>query len=191
MTTGAAPAATGRLGFRPWRDEDAPHLVEMFSDPEVMQFSVTGPRSREATLRWQSDMRGRYEGTALGFRAVLLRDCGEYVGQLGLLLQEVEGEAHTEIAYWLRRRYWGRGLATEAARAFRDFGFRDIGARRLISLIHPRNLPSQSVAARNGMRMEREVTWRGIRVRMFCVTRAAWAGADGLDPSRVDIEEER
>jgi ribosomal-protein-alanine N-acetyltransferase len=62
-----------------------------------------------------------------------------------------------EIGYLFLRKLWGQGLATEAARACRDYGFNQLGYRRLISLIGPANLASRRVAEKVGMTLEKEI----------------------------------
>ena len=57
-------------------------------------------------------------------------------------MQEVEGREEVEIGYLFLRKFWGRGLATEAARAARDHGFA-VGYDRLISVMDPKNLASR------------------------------------------------
>jgi ribosomal-protein-alanine N-acetyltransferase len=88
-----------------------------------------------------------------------LEDSGEFVGQCGLTVQEVEGKEEIEIGYLFLRKSWGQGLATEAARAARDHGFHMPGCERLVSLIDPGNLASRRVAAKVGLTLEREV-WK-------------------------------
>jgi [ribosomal protein S5]-alanine N-acetyltransferase len=98
-----------------------------------------------------------------GLWAMTLKGAEQVIGDCGLIAQEVEGVEETEIGYHIRRDFWGQGLATEAARACRDYGFERLGRSRLISMIRPENFPSRRVAEKNGMRIEREVFWRGFR----------------------------
>ena len=76
--------------------------------------------------------------------------------------QEVDGEMLYEIGYHLRRDQWGQGFATEAAQACKAWGFANLSADRIISLIRPENLPSRRVAERNGMTLWKEIEWRGL-----------------------------
>jgi RimJ/RimL family protein N-acetyltransferase len=79
-----------------------------------------------------------------------------------------------EIGYRLNPDYWNRGLITEAARAVRDHGFRDWKLPRVISLIHPQNIPSRRVAEKNGMKIEKEITFRGFPTLVYAMTREQW-----------------
>src|SRR5207253_52013 len=77
----------------------------------------------------------------------------------------------TEIGYHLRRDMWGQGLATEAARACRDYGFEHLNAEFLTSLIRPENLASRRVAERNGMKVWKQVMRVGLVHAVYRLTR--------------------
>jgi RimJ/RimL family protein N-acetyltransferase len=79
-----------------------------------------------------------------------------------------------EIGYRLDSNFWNRGLTTEAARAVRDHGFRDLKLDYVISLIHPENVPSRRVAEKNGMTLERKTTFRGFPTFVFSINRQRW-----------------
>jgi len=79
---------------------------------------------------------------------------GQPVGQVGLLIQNVQGVEEKEVGYLIHRQYWCRGFATEAALACRDYAFDALNRRRVIALIRPENVPSRSVAAKLGMQVE-------------------------------------
>jgi RimJ/RimL family protein N-acetyltransferase len=96
----------------------------------------------------------------------------ELIGDCGIIRQQVEGEHLYEIGYHLRRDFWGRGLATEAAIACRDWAFAHLKTERLISLIRPENLPSRRVAERVGMTVWKEVNWRGLPHCVYSIARA-------------------
>lgn len=76
-----------------------------------------------------------------------------------------------EVGYLFVRKFWGRGLDTEAAGASRDFGFRRLGLERLVSLINPENAPLRGVAERIGMQLEKEIEWRGRPTCVYSISR--------------------
>jgi RimJ/RimL family protein N-acetyltransferase len=84
-----------------------------------------------------------------------LRENGEFVGDCGLTPQQVDGVTEIEIGYHLRTAWQDRGLATEAAAACRDHARDVLGLERLIAIVDPRNRPSQRVAEKLGMALER------------------------------------
>lgn len=111
------------------------------------------------------------------------RASGAPIGQVGLLLQVVEGEPFPGIAYLLHHPFWGRGYATEAAIPLRDWAFTARGYSRVISLIRPENAPSRQVAGGVGMWWWRGVLHAGLPHDVFSVARGA-ARADIAAPPR-------
>lgn len=125
------PLETERLLIRPLAADDAPALHEIWSEPANERFTHgwNPPRSAEETLSWiERD----------GTWGVWERETGELVGDCSLF--PFEGE--WELAYGLRRDRWGRGYATEAARACIDAGFEQLGLGRIVADIHRRGNPA-------------------------------------------------
>ncbi len=163
---------TERLALRRLTLDDADLLLGIFSDPVAMRY-YESTREFEQTLGWIRWNLGMYEEFGHGMWAAFERDNGRFVGQIGLVVQEVEGETEIELGYLLLRSCWGWGFATEAALACRDFGFRELGRDRLISLIDPRNEPSRRVAERVGMGLEREIEKWGKTICVYSLVRGA------------------
>jgi ribosomal-protein-alanine N-acetyltransferase len=162
---------TQRLRLREFTALDADALESILSDPETMRY-YPAPYDRAGVEQWIERNRKRYREDGVGLWALELIGTEELIGDCGIVLQQVEGEALYEIGYHLRRDFWGRGLATEAAVACRDWAFAHLEAERLISLIRPENLPSRRVAERVGMTVWKEVAWRGLAHCVYSVGRA-------------------
>ena len=75
-----------------------------------------------------------------------------------------------EIGYRLDPACWNRGLIIKAARAVRDYAFADLKLPRVISLIHPDNIPSRRVAEKIVLRSEKEITFRGFATIVFALS---------------------
>src|SRR3954471_19940497 len=110
-------------------------------------------RTRADAERWIAWNRRNYAEHGFGLWAVETHD-GRFVGDCGLTMQDVEGELHLEVGYHVALDLRGRGLATEAAAAVRQAAA-DAGERHLVAIIRPDNLPSQRVAQKVGLRLER------------------------------------
>lgn len=151
--------STPRLLLRELKSADAPALFEVLGDPETMRF-YPRPYSREEVDEWIGRQIGRYAMGA-GLLGVVLRDSGTLIGDCGLVWQEVEGVEEPEIGYHVHREHQGRGYATEAARAVRDYAFGTLGCDHVISMIRPENLASRRVAEKNGLTVNRTISWRG------------------------------
>lgn len=159
---------TRRLRLREMTEDDLGFVAQMLADPEVMRF-YPRPLDRNESREWIERQRRRYEDHGHGLWLVEDRESAAPVGQVGLILQEVEGEWEPEIGYLIHRPFWRRGYATEAALGVREHAFAVRGERRVVSLIRPENLPSQAVARRLGMAPEREVRFRGLQHVVFAV----------------------
>jgi RimJ/RimL family protein N-acetyltransferase/transposase len=114
-------------------------------------------RRREAR-GWIARNQGRYRDLGFGLWAINRSGSGEFVGDCGLTLQPVDGVEELEVGYHVRASMQGQGYATEAARAARDFARDQLGAKRLITIIHPLNVPSRRVAEKIGLPVEKRST---------------------------------
>jgi RimJ/RimL family protein N-acetyltransferase len=159
---------TARLVLREMTWDDVDNLQGIFSDPEAMRY-YPKTKSIEETLDWIEWNRASYRAFRFGLWIALLKDSQTFAGQCGLVMQRVEDLPEVEIGYLFLRKFWGQGLATEAASACRDYGLDKLGYERLISLIDPRNLASRRVAEKIGMAFEREVEHLNKRVCLYAL----------------------
>jgi [ribosomal protein S5]-alanine N-acetyltransferase len=166
---------TPRLILREFSPTDVDALARVLSDPETMRF-YPAPFDRKGVEGWIARNQRRYAEDGHGLWAMVLKTNGELIGDCGLTLQEVDGARELEIGYHVRRDLWMQGFTTEAARACCDYGFADLSAERLISLIRPENLSSRRVAEKNGMTVWKEVMKAGIPHLVYCVRREQISG---------------
>jgi RimJ/RimL family protein N-acetyltransferase len=153
------PLRTDRLVVREFLDDDAAALVRAFSDPEVIWWHR--PFGPDEARAWVARARDGYARSGMGLYAVVLGDDGRLIGDCGLVPRTIGGEDLFEIGWHLERSVWGRGYATEAARAVLAHA-EDLGVRRVCSLIVPDNLRSRRVAEKLGMTIAREVVHAGL-----------------------------
>ena len=161
---------TPRQILREFTPYDADALELILSDPETMRF-YPSPFDRPGVEQWIERNMKRYAKDGHGLWALVLKSSGEMIGDCGLTVQEVDGLDEVEVGYHVRRDLWGQGLATEAARACRDYGFAHWPVERVISLIRPENLPSRRVAEKNGMTVWKEIVWRGLPHFVYAIRR--------------------
>lgn len=141
---------TADLRLRELGPDDLPALHAYHSDPEVCRFQPWGPDDLEATAAYLREVledataspRLRYE------LALVRRDDGLLVGNAGLRLLP-GGEA--ELGFTLRRDAWGRGHATQAARALVAFAFDGLAVRRVRALCDAENAASLRVLEKVGL----------------------------------------
>jgi len=170
---------TPRLILRSFREEDVNAMANLFANPDFMRFSLGAFTERKQTVAFIEKVMGWERGGIPAQFAVVRIGENAIVGYCGFYHHaELLGEV--EIGYRLHPDYWNRGLMTEAARAVRDHGFRDWKLSRVISLIHPENTQSRRVAEKNGMAVEKQITFRGFPTLVYAMTLdqwLAWRGA--------------
>jgi [ribosomal protein S5]-alanine N-acetyltransferase len=163
--------STPRLILREFTADDVDALALVVSDPETMKH-YPAPMDRAGVEAWIARNMRRYVEHGHGLWAMVLKSTGEMIGDCGLTVQDVDGKNEIEIGYHVRRDHWGQGLATEAARACRDFGFARLPVERLVSIIRPENLPSRRVAEKNGMVLWKEIIKAGLPQVVYSITRS-------------------
>lgn len=166
-----------RLTTRFLNEDDIPAWCEYFTDPENCRFlPLPDVQSIEQKARIMVNYAlTRYKNNTLGLQALISKDTGELIGMSGLLVQQINGVSQIEVGYHLLKRFWGKGYAIEAARLFRDYGFKNSDTPTIISIINPLNEPSKKVAQRNGMQLlEQDVAFRDSSYEVFAITREEW-----------------
>jgi RimJ/RimL family protein N-acetyltransferase len=145
---------TERLRLRPWTLDDLDPLAAMFAHPEVTRFVVPGGQPLTRFAAWQAlcSNVGHWHFRGFGQFAVEEKASRALVGRVGPW--QPEGWPDFEIGWTLRREYWGRGFATEAALRCIEYAFTELRRPHLVSLIDPENAPSIRVAERVGERLE-------------------------------------
>jgi RimJ/RimL family protein N-acetyltransferase len=143
---------TDRLLLRHWRESDLVPFAALNSDPAVMEF-MAKPLDRAESDAMVARVRGHFARHGFGFWAVEAPGVAEFVGLVGLAIPAFE--AHftpcVEIGWRLAREHWGRGYATEAARAAIRSGFEQLGLEEIVSFTVPTNSRSRAVMERVGM----------------------------------------
>jgi len=163
------PLHTERLEIRPFEPAEQAAMQPIYDDPEVMRYITGGsdPAGWVATYVREQRERG------YTFWAVVERASGEIIGEAGLAPFE-EGP-RLELGYLLRRDRWGRGLATEAARAILDAAFDDLGAPEVMAVVDVGNEASLNVLRKLGFREVGRRTRAGVRQHVLSVRRDARA----------------
>jgi RimJ/RimL family protein N-acetyltransferase len=146
---------TERLVLRRWSEEDLPGLVAVVVRPAVWTALWPGrePDAAFAATRVEHHLR-HWSEHGFGLLVVEVGDAdGEIAGWAGPSHPDFAPglETEVEIGWTLAPAHWGRGLATEAARAAVEATFAALDVERVISLVHPENQRSRGVAQRLGM----------------------------------------
>lgn len=172
---------TERLCLRPFAESDISAYALIRAKPAVVRFLPGGvagiDEARGAAERIIHHFRSLWEEDGYAPWAVVERRNSRLLGHMGLRrLPDLQGQ--TELLYMLDEDVWGRGFATEGARASLAFGFDALGLDRVIALALPENQPSMAVMERVGMtRSPALVSAFGLQLVQYAVSRDDWLSA--------------
>lgn len=163
-----SPHETERCTLRPLVLEDAQWWKTFFEDERSLQYFPQSMKHKpNASSQWIEKQLNRYSENGFGLLAVLDLETQQPLGQIGLLLQEVNGHPMLEVGYHLLPPARGRGIAREISSYLIEWGLAHTDFSEIISIIHPDNIPSQKVAESNGMTRGPIVDYKGIPVYIY------------------------
>jgi RimJ/RimL family protein N-acetyltransferase len=176
-----------RLRLLVWQERHVAPFAALNADPQVMRYFpavLTEEQSRASVEAW----RNQFAERGWSNWAVELKHSGEFIGFVGLSVprRQLPFSPCVEIGWRLARRFWGRGYATEGARASLAIGFGRLGLQEIVSFTTLSNLPSRAVMERIGMRNTgRDFEHPGVpegdplqRHCLYAITLEQWQGGD-------------
>ncbi len=154
--------STDRLVLRKFCARDAAPLFKLNSDAEVLRYTGDAPFPDVGAAADFIRDYSHYRDHVFGRWAITSRDSGEFMGFCGLRRSQDSGEV--DLGFRLFRRYWARGIASEAARAALQAGFEQFQLGEITARAMRENLPSITVLQKLGMRFrelveEKELFW--------------------------------
>lgn len=191
---------TERLVLRRFTESDVDKLVELDGDPAVMRFLTGGKATPREVIRDEvlPKFLGYYERhDSLGYWAAEEKSTGDFVGWFAL--EPTKGPDDVELGYRLRRAAWGKGYATEGARALIRTAFTELGVSRVYAETMAVNTASRRVMAKAGLRYRRtfHLSWPDPIVGAeqgeveYALTKAEFDGPAPLDGPGTDVADPR
>lgn len=155
MTAPRAPTITletPRVRLRQWQDSDLEPFAQINADPKVMAYFLK-PLDRLESDALADRLRTLIQENGWGVWALELKSSGQFIGFVGLHIPSPDFPFSpcAEIAWRLDYRYWGKGLALEAAQAALHVGFNALSLDEIVAFTSLPNKRSQNLMARMGM----------------------------------------
>ncbi|MGI9167478.1 MAG: GNAT family N-acetyltransferase [Pyrinomonadaceae bacterium] len=177
---------TNRLRLRMFSPEDLDDLAGLFADPDVTRYVGNGmPGTREDARLALEGILKHWEDHGFGRWVAADRETGKFLGLGGL-------RSHfgtPELVYHLLKPNWGKGLATELAKATLRYGFEAHHFDRIVAIAKPLNSASIHVMEKLGMRYEMHANYYGLDVVQYTISRAEFqAGVMPLSDWRLVVE---
>ncbi len=162
-----------RLITRFLTKEDIPTWADFLNEKEAMEFLPTFnlPSNVERAKYWIQRQMTRYKENGFGLQALIDKKANEFIGQCGLIKQEVDGQIEIEVGYHIFKKFWGQGYAPEAAKLFIEYAFNNDLTDSVISIINIQNIKSQIVANKNGLKREKQTRWSDIDVFIYRINK--------------------
>jgi [ribosomal protein S5]-alanine N-acetyltransferase len=155
---------TSRLGFRHWTAEDIDLAMSLWGDPDVTAlFDSRGPLTRDQVQARLDRERRIQADFGVQYWPFFLRETDEFVGCSGLQPYDVANGLY-KTGFHLRRKFWGAGYASEAARAVIDYAFETIKPTAIMAGHNPRNHASKRVLEKLGFHYVRDEYFEGMQM---------------------------
>lgn len=143
---------TERLILRTWRKEDTDPYFQINQDPKVMEY-FPGLQDLETTKNFIIKVNNHFDKHGYTLYATARKDTNEFIGFIGLFVADFE--AHftpaTEIGWRLSSKHWGKGFATEGAKAVLDYAFKELEIPEIVSFTAEGNAKSIKVMQKIGL----------------------------------------
>lgn len=154
--------STARFVLRPLEAVDAPELLDLFGDRDVVEYMDIAPlqdlTGALGVIEWAQDRRARSLGVRWGVRPL---GGGPLIGTCGFNTLERDRGRRGEVAYDLARGWWGRGAMSEILPKVLDFGFEGLSLRRIEAMVTVGNDRSCRLLERHGFRCEGRLRYHG------------------------------
>jgi RimJ/RimL family protein N-acetyltransferase len=168
---------TERLILRAFSPGDFETFASFMADADVTRYLTGHPMTRAEAWRSLAVSIGHWHLRGYGTWAVARKEDGAFMGRVGMI--NPEGWPGLEVGWTLGKPFWGKGYATEAATAALNFAFLTQSVDKIISCIHPENVPSQAVAKRigetKGPLSEITVGGETFPIEIWSIARGEWS----------------
>lgn len=166
----AAEIETARLRLRSFAPGDLDDLCSIYGDPDVARgFMTRRPKSEEETLAMLTRDIERFDKRGVGVWGIVYKQDRKLIGRAAL--QYLDRTPEVEVSFILAKPYWGKGLATEAAKALLRYGFGEAGLARIVGVAHLDHVASHRVMEKAGMEYGREGRFYGSDMKYYSISR--------------------
>ena len=148
---------TPRLRLRRVFREDADDLLEATSDPRVVKYEPWGPYDRDETVQMLENILNQLENGLCTEWSIERRDDAKVLGLIHLNHVDFFNRS-AEVGYWLSRKCWGRGYATEALTALTRYALTELKMDEVVAVCHPDNLASLRVLEKAGFKKQKTLS---------------------------------
>ena len=169
---------TKRLILRELLPNDEVKILELDSNPEVHKYLGNKPITTiEEARDIITNIRQQYLDNGIGRWATIKKSSGNFIGWSGLkFITELKNNKVNfyDIGYRLIPKYWGKGYATESAKAALEFGFMTMNLKEIIGTANEENKVSRKALEKCGLKFVEKFVWENIPCDWLKITKTEW-----------------
>lgn len=171
---------TDRLILREILPTDVDGMFALDSDPEVHKYLGNKPvTSKEQVVAVINFIRQQYIDNGIGRWAVIDKHTNDFMGWAGLkFVTELTNnhQNYYDLGYRLRKKYWGQGIATEAAKASLQYAFEQLKTHEVYAMADCENIGSNKILKKLGLQFIKKFDFDGIEHNWYCITEEEYGG---------------
>ena len=176
---------TDRLILRELLPSDDEGMFVLDSDPDVHTYLGNKPvKTIEEVQTVIQSVRQQYIDHGIGRWAVIEKSSENFVGWTGLKLIKELTNNHMDfydVGYRLIKKYWGKGYATESAKASLQYGFEQMKLNEIFGITHVDNVKSKRALEKCGLKFIETFERNGLPCNWFCITKEEWKKQDDIE----------
>lgn len=161
---------TDRLIIRPWVLEDIPHYQAMSRDVGYNCFNAPGvllvKDDQEAAQKIKDRIKV-FEESRIGKFPIFEKETGSFVGTCGGNFFDLNGAKEIELGYRMMLNHWGKGYATESARALLHYLLHDLHQQKVCGFALPQNIQSLKILEKLGFVYQNDFMWAGLMHKFY------------------------
>ena len=168
---------TDRLIIRDLEEYDAKGIFELDSDPKVHEFLGKNPiKTIQEDERIINIIRQQYVENGIGRWAIIDKKTNDFIGWTGLKYEQKlrENFSYYDLGYRLRSKYWGKGIATEAAIESLKYGFEILNLDEICAAVNIDNLASDKILRKIGLHFIENFEYDDIPCKWYKIKKLEW-----------------
>lgn len=160
---------TERVRHRKFTTDDLDKLIEMRLSEGVMKYLGGKKMQNPETLKKRLDFYISCYDREIGLHAMIWKETGEMIGWSGL--QPLEDSNEIEVSYGMIKKFWRKGIGFETAKFWLEYGFQNLGIKKIFAVAHEENIGSWKIMEKLGMKFETKQEHYGMECVVYAISK--------------------
>ncbi|MEW7280669.1 GNAT family N-acetyltransferase [Aquimarina sp. 2201CG1-2-11] len=168
---------TERFIIRNIEEDDVNGMFELDSDPEVHKYIGNEPvKTKEEARQVINFIREQYIDNEMGRLAIVDKITNDFIGWTGLKYEQSvrKNLSYYDLGYRIRKKYWGKGIATETARESLKYGFNTLNLKEINGAADVNNIASNKILKKGGLKFIETFDFEGVTHNWYGAKKTEW-----------------